>query len=131
MPKTTAILVASVWEDTGLTIMARLRGNTGAYILQADFSGIAASVFPIKDADNPTLNAAALTVSSVVFDTLQTTSDDPRWTADGTGFNFLYTVPASAFATPGKHRLEIVFNPSSGDDWPLVYTVDVKSLYVS
>ncbi len=131
MPTSTDLQRATGWEDTGLTIMARLRGNGGALILQADFTGIAASVWPEGTPTSPTLDATALTIASVVFDTLQKEADDARWTRDTTGYNFAYTVPASAFPSPGLHRVEIVFDPTSGDDWPLVYWVDVEALFVS
>ncbi len=131
MPTTTQIQKATAWEDAGLRIMARLRGNTGSLIVQADFTAIAASVWPFRAPTSPTLDASALTVASVVFDTLQTTSDDARWTKDSTGYNFAYTIPASAFPDPGVHRVEVIFNPASGDDWPLVYLVDVEGLFIS
>ena len=92
----------AVWEDSGASLMARITGNDATNIQQADVTTIAYTVSSLAtDADTGVVTGTetatgTLTVSSVVFDTLQT---DARWTLDSTGYNFRWDVPASIFAT--------------------------------
>lgn len=77
------------------------------------------------------LNAGgtALTVSAVIFDTLQT---DARWTIDSTGYNFRHTPGASNFASGDRrYRIEYVFDPVSGENFALVYHVTAMKLFAS
>ena len=107
------------FEDAGKTFLARILGPTGVYLTQAATSAIAYKVY---DQTGALTASGSLTVSSVVFDSLQGANyTDNRWTVDATGFNFLCDVPASAFPAPGTYRVEITFTPVSGSAWPLVY----------
>ena len=118
------------WEDGPLVVFARIRGHGGSYITQASLSGITCTVFNYG-AGYTSVATPSVSVSSVVFDTVQTATDDPRWTADSTGFNFRHTVPASAFTASGQYRIEYVFDPVSGDDFVLVVDADILSIYSS
>lgn len=98
----------TIWEDAGAMLMARVTGNDGAAITQASLSTITYKVFDLKTE----VSTGSLTISSVVFDTLQT---DARWTVDSTGYNFRWDAPASLFTTSGhQYRVEIRFTPASG-----------------
>lgn len=122
--KPTDVLATEGWEDAALTVMARVQKDA-TNITQAALSNIYCRVYDSSD----TLQASpSVTISSAVFDTLQT---DSRWTADSTGYNFRFTVPASAFATAGKYRIEFIFDPASGDDFALVVKHYVKALNYS
>jgi len=98
--------------------MARITGTDAANIQQADVSSIAYSVYDLDDETTATVTGT-LTVSSVVYDTLQT---DARWDTDTTGYNFRWDVPASVFADGDKiYRIEIAFTPASGEVYHVVY----------
>lgn len=111
-------LISIGWEDASLTVMARIQGNAGTNITQASLSSITCKVFDLDNA-NVVVATPAVTISSAVFDSLQTT--DPRWTKDTTGYNFRFTVTASSFPTGSRrYQIEFVFTPTSGDVFPLV-----------
>lgn len=111
------------FEDTAHTFMARIRGNAYALITQATISTITCKVFDRASATPTTaLATPTVTVSSAIFDTLQT---DGRWTADSetepgedgeTGYNFLFQVAGSVFSGAGRvYDVEFVFTPTSGE----------------
>lgn len=127
---TTKINPFSAWEDSGFSIMDRVKGQTGSYITQASISAITATFYNIDDEDNPSAigSPVSLTVASVVFDTLQT---DSRWTRDATGYNFRYDVPATFTATPCKMRIEVKYDPASGENFHVVWEGTVGALHAS
>lgn len=111
----------TIYENSGAVLMARATGNSGAAVTQASLSSITYKVFDASSTTPYTAIASGtLTIGSVIFDTLQTGAP---WTADSTGYNFLWTAPASAFANlssglnPDQHtyRVEILFTPTSGE----------------
>ena len=123
---TPEIFTLVAFEDSGPILMARITGNDGANITQASITGITLVVM-----DGNTVQTASidLTVANVVFDTLQQTSDDARWTADAEGYNFKHEVVATDLPDGLKtYTFEIVFNPSSGEDFPLVFRIDTMKL---
>lgn len=109
--------------NSGVTCMGRIYGNAGTLITQASLSAITYAVTIIAEDDTETDGTTGtLTISSVVFDTLQTS--DPRWSVDSTGYNFLATIPASAFTRANgglRHRVDIEFTPSSGEAFVITY----------
>lgn len=113
------------YEDCPPSLMARVTGRTGVAITQASLTSITLYGYNLADISNPVANGVALTVSAVVFDTLQT---DARWTADDTGYNFRYDVPAIYAATPGQYRYEFKFDPTSGENFNLVWEGYVQPL---
>jgi len=108
----------------GWTALARVRNPNGAYITEASLDNLKCKV---KNSSGTETYDATLTISEVVFDTLET--DDARWTVDDTGFNFLYEVPASAFPAVGHYRVEFLFDPASGEDYSLIYEGPVESSF--
>lgn len=111
----------SGYEQTALPFLARVYklvpGVGKSPIVRADIASIAVTVrrFPLTSGAwgqiATTLNAAAVTVSSAVFDSLQT---DSAWTADALGYNFAHTIPASAFPGLGEYSAVYIFTPASG-----------------
>jgi hypothetical protein len=127
---------AAAFEATGITLMDRIQGNGGTNITQATISSIAytvsryASEQDAEDAEDGTavIASTALTVSSVVFNALQTAAP---WDsdADATGYNFRYDSPATdrpAVSGGGSywHRYDIVFTPASGAVFMVVWIVE-------
>lgn len=106
--------------------MARFKSPAGANGVQADITSITLSVF--EESSSTAVATATLTVSSVVFNSLQT---DARWTVDSTGYNFGYATVASQVPAPGKYRFEFKFTPASGAVFHIVFLVPVMDLYTS
>jgi hypothetical protein len=123
------INLATAFEDTGVTLMDRIYGNAGTAITQATISSIAFKCYEhatkdkAVDAEDGTLiTSGAIVVASTVFDTLQT---DAKWTRDSTGYNFAYASPAADRTVGARwHRYEIVFTPSSGAVFVVVWVVE-------
>ena len=101
---------AIVTEDGAFSVMARvdLDGAVASF-LQAAISSITLAVYDVSDVSS-TFATDTLTVSGVVFDTLQT---DGRWNVDSTGYNFKHDIAATVFVTPGRYRLEYLVNAGS------------------
>lgn len=118
--------------------MARVLGNAATAITQATITSISLAVYEYDTEEEATANTdgtvvsgvgGSLTVSSVVYDTLQTGS---IWTRDSTGYNFLYAAPATCLPTGGKwYRFEFKFTPSSGAAFWMVAVVEAISVATS
>lgn len=131
------IITGIVTAGSGVTIMARIRGVNGSLITQASLSTI---TYAIRDlTDGATDSTGSLTISSVVFDSLQQASD--RWTISSAdtphqkdksyGYNFLAEFAASLFTdfdvgaaspydvTPHVFEIDIKFTPASGQPFVL------------
>jgi len=114
----------TIFEDSGAYLMSRVLAGDGAAAVQADISSIAYSVYDLDDTSSP--STGTLTVSNVVYDTLQT---DVRWTKDSTGYNFGWSAPASLFATGDRvYEVEVACTPASGEVFHLRWDVTVKPI---
>ena len=120
----------AVYEDSGFYLMARFKSPAGTNGVQADISSISLSVFE-ESSTTVVLGPTALVVASTVFNTLQTTGLDPRWTKDSTGYNFGYATLASQVPGPGRYRFEFKFTPVTGAVFPIVFVVPVLEMYTS
>lgn len=111
MPSYPVVYQMAVPEDSGCSIMARVRMPDASYITQATTSSITVT-YKVKSTQGATSTTTSLTVSAVVFDTLQTGN---FWTKDPTGYNFKWTVPADVFTMGGKdYAVTFVVTPTSG-----------------
>lgn len=138
------IITGAATGASGVTLLARILGNAGIPIVQADISSIAYTVRDLANAT--TVTSGSLTVSSVVTNAL--VDNDPRWTVDSaafpgpdgrTGYNFVATIAASAFAslfdvaastapvpykvTPHRVQVTVEFTPVSGQVFRQVFQV--------
>lgn len=136
MAGTLGIVTGTGILRSGATCIARVRGQTGQLITQASLSAI---VYAVRDltAGSTIVSAQALTISTVVFDSL--VQNDPRWDKDSAarpgkdgayGYNFLAVIPATNFTavdvgagtgvlspyavTPHRYQIAIKFTPISG-----------------
>ncbi len=103
-----------ILQGTAPFVLARLLApDDGDPLVQADLSAIVWSLFDL-DADPRTaiVDGATLTISNVIFDTLQT---DSRWTADDVGYNFAHQVPSANLAT-GGHTFRAEYKFTSGGE---------------
>lgn len=127
---------AQGFEDAPIVLMDRVKNIAGAYITQASVSTITYRVDAYssqRDAEtcsNATevTDDTSLTTADVVYDTLQTAAP---WdsTADATGYNFRFTLPAASRPVGDKwHRVEVIITPTSGDAYPLVWIVETLAM---
>ena len=117
-------VTGSVYEDSTFSLMARFQVD-GSNATQSDCSSIAMKAWNTTDFDTTVLSAA-LTVSSVVFDTLRGTTavPDGRWDEDSTGYNFRYDVADTIATVAGsRYRFEAVVETSGGTLPPMVWEV--------
>jgi hypothetical protein len=113
-------------------MLARVLGMTAQPIVQADLSSIAYSIFALDDTDatarTPVTghSAVVLTVSNVIFNTLQT---DAVWTTDTIGYNFLHVIditthPAFTLAQQ-RYLVEYKLTPTSGQPILVRFLINV------
>jgi len=107
----------SVRQGTGRRFLARAELADGTDILQSHFDGTGGSIAcAVRNAAGTSVYAnATLTVASVVYNTLQT---DALWTEDSDGYNFAFSVPASAFSTVGYRHVLFTFTPETANGNP-------------
>lgn len=130
MPKKATVATFTIFEQSGLLVMGYYVGNDGSIIQVADFGTIKARV-SLKDAGEALTYDATLTTATVVQDTPVT--GDARWTEVGggaAGYNFIATIPASAFPTADTYQLDLEFTPASGEVYrnqAKVVTLEVRT----
>lgn len=118
-------ITRSVFKNGSAVFMARVVGNNGVAINQASISAAEYSVYLVEagtDDDDVVVashDAVALTVASIIFDTLQTT--DTAWTlagGDATGYNLRYEIDVAtvqAFTIADRYyRVIFKLTPVSG-----------------
>lgn len=97
-----AVLLNRICVETGST--TPITGE-GYPIVQSQISAIIYSIFDTSKAADETgykvADAVSLTVSAVVYDTLQDAAG-VIWTEDSTGYNFRHLLAAASF--PNGHR---------------------------
>ena len=120
-------ITASIWEDSTPTFLARVKidsSGTLANVQQADVTSITWKVF----LGGTEVGTGTLTVSSVVFNTLQTGT---IWDEDSTGYNFKTQLALANFASSGAHRVEFKWTLTGGTVFFLVYNVTVNAVRTS
>lgn len=130
------LITGIVVSGSGVTLMARILGNTGRPITRASLSSITYNVQNVTDATVE--GTGTLTIASVVFDSLQQT--DPRWTRDSAdepgedgawGYNFLATMAASLFADGGDRiQVDVKFTPASGEAFIVPFSFVPVTTYI-
>ena len=99
------ITKSSGFKDADVTFLARVIGEDAVVLQQADVTSITFKVYDTTD-DSETGTGTPV-VANTIFDTLQT---DARWTADSTGYNFKYLIPAASFPVGDRtYRVEFLF----------------------
>ena len=116
MPGTLGEITGISIAASGLTVAGLIHGQAGTNITQDTLTSISWKVTRyLADGVTPdtTTGSGSLVVADVVFDVPVT--DDPRYTKTG-GYNFLTTIPATAFLVGGfRHKIAIGFVPVTGE----------------
>lgn len=114
---------ASVWNGTNPVLMARIRSAAAALITQSSLTSIKYSS-RVVDVPDTEVAGATLTIGDVIFDELQT---DDRWTADTTGYNFRYTLPAAAIPTGDTtYAVHFEFTAADGSKFYLEFLLNTR-----
>ena len=127
------MLIDEVWEDGSATFRGRFGDEDASFQAEgtpwtrSDYSAISYSVFDKLTKSVVTdHNAVALTISAIIFDTLQ------GWGKDAVGYNFRHTVAPSAFPTGGLvYVVEYKLEMTSGNPGWAVAEVLAKSVMTS
>lgn len=128
MPSAPLITKAQVWQDSDAQLLARIRSVTGAYLQQSDLTSISLSVYDQNNANELVTGPTALTISSVVFNSLQA-YDGVLWTVDRTGYNFKYRIAGlTAFPLARDYRVVITFTLTDGTTFPLVFELSAEAV---
>lgn len=123
MPATPTVWQVRAMEDSGYSLMARVRLPSAAYITQAAVSSITRTIKTLHKPGSPT--TSSLTVASVVYDTLQTGN---FWTKDTTGYNFKDDLAATvAVDKNGRYAVTYLFTPASGAAFKVPFIVSVEN----
>ena len=110
-----------------LAYMIRRNGGSIAALVQSDLTSISWKTYKVipPTFNNPVLvTSGNFTVSSTIFDTLQTGAAWPFTN----GFNFAGKMPASAFPYAGFYQIQITFNLTGGDSNDVWYIVQALGL---
>ena len=99
--------VSTGWAGDGFPILARITGTDGDPLQQADLTSITYRIRPRdrSEADR----TGTLTISAVIFDTLQTGDWDTG--KDASGYNFRWDTNGTLFPLPKDYEVFVYFNP--------------------
>ena len=113
-------IYGSAMKNGSAILLARVVGSDAQPIVQADVASAEYSLYRLdhQDADSRQAvtghDGVSLTVSEVIFNSLQT---DSLWTVDSTGYNFRHVLDVSAnqaFANVGSYLVEFQLTPGTG-----------------
>lgn len=122
------ITEAAVWQGGDAVLMKRVRNLDGTYLQQADVASIALTVYDRANAMAVVVGPLALTVASVIFNTLQP-YDGVLWRIDRTGYNFKYRIAgAAAFPNVSDYRVDAIIILTDNTKMPLQW--DLSSVPV-
>lgn len=118
---------STIWEDTGVSLMARVTGADGENIVQNDVQTITRKVFDGKT--GLLVDESTLLVNNVLFNELR---KDARWDVDSIGYNFRSDEGKVSFPTgTQRFRVEYLFVPAAGEQFFLVYDVVTRNVITS
>jgi len=105
------ITAAKVLQGTNPTLVARVRDPAdGTLFTQATVSAITYKTYDTADLTTE-IATGTLDKATEISDTLQTGA---RWTADGTGYNFDWTIPTAKIPNAGvTYQVEITIDAAA------------------
>lgn len=125
MTNRTAAATATVWEGSSPVNMARVVGYDNANINQASVSELHYMVTQLVDGvETEVAPSTELTVTDVIFDTLQTGNG---WTEDTTGYNFRHQLAATDLPDGGVvYTVTYRFEDTSGKHYFVSFELTTK-----
>jgi hypothetical protein len=115
----------TVWEGSDALILARIRNINGNYLQQSDVALIQLTVYDRNNNLAVVYGPVSLTVSQVVFNSLQL--NPVTWTVDATGYNFLYRIAGAAgFPNATDLRVDVIFTLTDATSFPVQYNLTVQ-----
>jgi hypothetical protein len=128
MPSAVQVVTQTLISRSGAIHIARIYGQNNVPINQESLSSIMAQVTDL-DYNSVVYGPTALTISQVVFESL--VNNDPRWTLDNIGYNFLWVCPALALSMSGENgQTDIKFTPVSGEVFVAPFTYQLSPVYI-
>jgi hypothetical protein len=126
------VVQGTVWQGSDCVLAARIRSIDGQYLNQVSLTSVVLTVYNQLAKRAVLLGPLNLTISSVVFDTLQHNS--VLWPIDAIGYNFLYRLAgAAAFPTwvslglanptEGQTFVDVIFTLLDGTDFPAQWSL--------
>ena len=122
------VIEGELFEDSAGAILGRIRTIAGADIKQADITSIDLIVQD-KAIPGVTVNTTTLTTTDVIFDTIQTSTDNSLWDEDTTGFNFFYPTTLGQVPEGNKtmiFQFTVTLASTSSVPFKLMYEPKVK-----
>lgn len=117
----------STWEDVPITVFDLVKGVSGSNVTIASLSSLTMKAFN-PDTLEQIGATTTLTIATTIFDTVQTSANDPRYTGTN-GYNFRATFPGTFFPTGNQIvMVEVYFTDTSGNVFPDVWEVTVKEV---
>ena len=101
-------ITGCVIEASAFAVKARMEDTDGVALQQADISTITWKAW--NAADSLLVDAASLTVATVISDTLLTTG----WSKDASGYNFKHVVGDDVCVATGVHTIEYTVTLTGG-----------------
>lgn len=130
------VITSVVTANAGIVLMARVLGVAGQPVTPGSIATIA---WQATDLLAGTIaGSGTFTVASSIFANLVT--NDPRWTADAIGYNFLGLIPAGTLpaaspggalqqATPRPYQIDVKFTGADGSIGYAVYQCMALPVY--
>jgi hypothetical protein len=114
-------------EDSAVVVTALLLDTPDeTALVQSDFSAIAWKLFNYNDRTK--VASGTLTISSVVFNTLQDWPAKPN----ETGYNFKAEFSGTYFTqATQRYRMEILFTLSGGESFPVILDLSATEVFSS
>jgi hypothetical protein len=128
------VVEAKTVAKSGVVLMGRILGADGSAVTQASLIAVSYKVTDLTTGDEG--ETQSLTVSAVIFDTLQTGSG---WNEDSTGFSFRAVIPASQFVftpndsptiVPHKYQVDVRFTPTSGEQFVVPWVLMAHPVWI-
>jgi hypothetical protein len=114
-----------VWEGTGLLVLARVVGQDGEPVTPGTVASVTCQVW--EEATGALVLALTPAPGDVILDAL--VAGDPRWAADGVGYNFRHALPAAAFPEGGRaYRAGYLLTPVAGEPFGFGLRVEARQL---
>ena len=116
-----------VWEGSTAVLLARYTDAAGDLVLQSIFDSIKITFRDSTDFSTE-VTGETLTISSVIFDTLQDTVTGGIWTVDLVGYNFKHRITGTDIPNGDTtYRAILQFIETGGARWYDEFEITTES----